>query len=154
MQSPDDESPHLLYKNPESDHYLNTTSEKLKHSTMKVLAIVSLAVICMFNAEVLSAPLAATASPDDLTELLANITEISNHINTTCGEEYLKLLEKEAEEEFKDENSSEEEIASESSEEDSDSDSAESSEEDSSSDSAESSEEDSSEEDNKRKRHL
>ena len=132
MQSPDDESPHLLYKNPESDHYLNTTSEKLKHSTMKVLAIVSLAVICMFNAEVLSAPLAATASPDDLTELLANITEISNHINTTCGEEYLKLLEKEAEEEFKDENSSEEEIASESSEEDSDSDSAESSEEDSS----------------------
>ena len=119
---------------------------------MKVLAIVSLAVICMFNAEVLSAPLAATASPDDLTELLANITEISNHINTTCGEEYLKLLEKEAEEEFKDENSSEEEIASESSEEDSDSDSTESSEEDSDSDSAESSEEDSSEEDDDQKK--
>ena len=98
---------------------------------MKVLAIVSLAVFCMFNAEVLSAPLAATASPDDITELLANITEISNHINTTCGEEYLELLEKEAEEEFSDENSSEEEEAD-----------------------SESSEEDSSEEDNKRKRHL
>ena len=116
---------------------------------MKVLAIVSLAVICMFNAEVLSAPLAATASPDDITELLANITEISNHINTTCGEEYLELLEKEAEEEFNEENSSEEEeTASESSEEDSSSDSAESSEEDSS-------EEDSSEEDDdKKKRSL